>query len=94
MLKINQSLFKAKSKVIHQHMYTQIQYTSIKFNLETVSPNSICLQSIIMHGIYVTYINFCSTNLQILDFIWVVIAQIFCMPQPTIQNLVKKNLLL
>ena len=43
-----------------------------------------------MHSIYVTYINFCSTNLQILDSIWVVIAQMFCMLQPTIQHLVKK----
>ena len=58
MLKINLSLFKAKSKVIHQHMYTQIQHTSIKFNLETVSPNSICLHSLIMHGINVAFINF------------------------------------
>ena len=44
-----------------------------------------------MHSIYVTYINFCSTNLQILDSIWVDIAQMFCMLQPNIQHLVKKN---
>ena len=43
-----------------------------------------------MHSVYVTYINFCSTNLQILDSTWVVIAQMFCMLQPTIQHLVKK----
>ena len=43
-----------------------------------------------MHSIYVTYIDFCSTNLQILDYIWVVIAQMFCMLQPTIQHLVKE----
>ena len=42
-----------------------------------------------MPSIYVTYINFCSTNLQILDSIWVVIAQMFCMLQPTIQHSVK-----
>ena len=42
-----------------------------------------------MHGIYVTYINICSTNLQILDSIWVVIAQMLCMLQPTIQHLLK-----
>ena len=39
-----------------------------------------------MHSIYVIYINLCSTNLQILDSIWVVI----CILQPTIQHLVKK----
>ena len=51
-----------------------------------------------MHSIYVIYTNFCTTNLQILDSIWVVIAQMFCMLpptlqqlQPTIQHLVKKN---
>ena len=33
-------------------------------------------------------------NLQILDFIWVVIAQMFCMLQPTIQHLVKRKFLL
>ena len=43
-----------------------------------------------MHSIYVTYINFCSTNLQILDSIRVVIAQMFYTLQPTIQHLVKK----
>ena len=36
---------------------------------------------------------FCPTNLQILDSIWVVIAQMYCMLQPTIQHLVKKVLL-
>ena len=43
-----------------------------------------------MHSIYVTYIKFCSTNTQILDSIWVVIAQMVCMLQSTIQHLVKK----
>ena len=33
---------------------------------------------------------FCPTNLQILDSIWVVIAQKFCMLKPTIQHLVQK----
>ena len=33
---------------------------------------------------------FCYTNLQILDSIWVVIAQMFCMLQPTMQHYVKK----
>ena len=42
-----------------------------------------------MHSIYVTHNNFCSTNLQMLDSIWVVIAQMFCMLHSTIQNLVK-----
>ena len=46
-----------------------------------------------MHSIYVTYIDFCSTNLQILDSTWVVIAQMFCVLQPTIQHLVKKIVL-
>ena len=46
-----------------------------------------------MHSIYVTYIDFCTTNLQILDSIWVVIEQMFCIIQPTIQHLVKKVLL-
>ena len=41
------------------------------------------------NSIYVTYINFYTTNLQILDSIWVVIAQIFYVLQPTIQHLVK-----
>ena len=44
-----------------------------------------------MHSIYVI---FCSTILQILDSIWVVIVQMFRMLQPTIQHLVKKCLLL
>ena len=44
-----------------------------------------------MHSIDVTYIIFfCFTNLQILDSIWVKIAQMFCMLQPSIQPLVKK----
>ena len=47
-----------------------------------------------MHSIYVTYINGCSTNLQILDSIWVVIAQMLCMLQPTVQHLVKKVLVI
>ena len=33
-------------------------------------------------------------NLQILDSIWVVIAQMFCMLKPTIQHLVKRKFLL
>ena len=45
------------------------------------------------NSIYVTYINFCSTNLQILDSIWVVIAQIFYVLQPTIQHFIKKNVI-
>ena len=36
-----------------------------------------------MHNIYVTYTTFRSTNLKILDSIWVVIAQMFCMLQHT-----------
>ena len=67
---------------------------SIKFDLETVFSNSIWLYTLIVHVIYVIYINFCNTNLQILDFIWVVIAQMLCMLQPTIQHLVKKKFLL
>ena len=43
-----------------------------------------------MHSTNVTYIYLCFTNLQILDTIWVVIAQLFCMLQSTIQHLVKK----
>ena len=43
-----------------------------------------------MHSIYVIYITFFSTNFQILDSIWVVIEQMFCMLQPTIKHLVKK----
>ena len=32
---------KAKSKVMHQHMYTQIQRCQYKIDLETISSNSI-----------------------------------------------------
>ena len=46
--------------------------------------------TLIMLSTYVTYIIFCSINLQILDSLWVVIAQMFCMLQPTIQHLVKR----
>ena len=45
-----------------------------------------------MHSIDVRYINFCLANLQILGSIWVVIAQMLCMLQSTIQHLVKKFL--
>ena len=65
-----------------------------KFDLEPVFSNSISLHTLIMHSIYVTYINFCSTKLQMLDSIWVVLAQMFCMLQPTIQHLEKKFLFL
>ena len=42
-----------------------------------------------MHIIYVTYIIFYSTNFGILDSIWVVMEQMFCMLQPTKHHLVK-----
>ena len=49
-------------------MYTQIQQCKYKFDLETVSSNSILLHTFIMHStcIFAAYINICSTNLQIL----------------------------
>ena len=48
------------------------------------------ITTITMHSIYVSYIKIRSTNLQILSSIWVVIAQMFCMLQPTKQHLVEK----
>ena len=64
----------------------------MKFDLKTVSSNSIRLHTLIMHIIYVTYINFRSTNFQILNSILFVIAQMFCMLQLTIQHLVKNGI--
>ena len=46
-----------------------------------------------MHSIYVTYINFCSTNLQILYSICVVISQMFGMLKPIMQHLEEKNVI-
>ena len=62
---------------MHQYMLSKYNNVSIKFDLEIVSSNSIWLHTLIMHSIYVTYIIFGSTNLQILDSIWVMIAKMF-----------------
>ena len=80
---------------MHQHMYTQIQQYQYKILFgDSLFKQYMITYTCIVISIYVTYIIFCSTNLQILDYIWVVIAQMFCMLQPTIQHLVKKFLLL
>ena len=71
---------------MHQHMYTQIQQCQYKFDLETVSSNSVNVTYTYNAKYLCNIYQICSTNLQILDSIWVVMMQMFLMLQPSIQH--------
>ena len=64
---------------MHQHMYTQIQHYQYKIWFG----DSLYKQYRIIYTYDAKYLcniyHFGSTSLQILDSIWVVIAQMFCM---------------
>ena len=63
---------------MHQHMYTQIQQYQYNIWLKDNLFKQ-CYLTYTSNAKYLCNINhFCSTNLQIIDSIWGIIAQMFC----------------